>query len=81
MKKAKVVSSESSQAPPKQRNRKSAESPEWTVLKSGAMKHKDGVWYASPYAPGWFFYNNTFNDSIGPYKSFEDGLKEVQKKL
>jgi hypothetical protein len=66
--------------------------PEWTSLKSGAMRHRDGKWYASLYADGWFFYHfimikeGVSKDSysktcsapdghIGPFKSFEDGLK------
>ena len=63
------------------RNKKSAESPEWSVLKSGAMKHRDGKWYASPYSTGWFFYTGAFDGNLGPYKSFEDGLKEWHKKV
>ena len=70
----------SNQSKSKPASRKSAESPEWNVLKSGAMKHKDGKWYASAYGDGWFFYTGAFDGSLGPFKSFEDGLKDWSKK-
>lgn len=61
--------------PTKKRSKKSEETAEWAVLKSGAMKHRDGKWYASPFLDGWFFYSNPPDKNLGPFKSFEDGLK------
>jgi hypothetical protein len=59
----------------KKGRRKLKEAPEWMALKSGAMKHRDGVWYAFPFLDGWFFYTNPPDKNLGPFKSFEDGLR------
>ena len=60
--------------PPK-KGKKTQDLPDWMTLKSGAIRHKDGKWYAGQYADGWFFYNRTFDGNLGPFKSFEEGLK------
>ena len=62
-------------AEPATKKKKSKETAEWTSLKSGAMKHLDGKWYASLYSDGWYFYNTAFDNILGPYKTFEEGLK------
>lgn len=53
---------------------------DWETLKSGAMKHCDGEWWASSYLDGWFFYNRSFDNILGPFKTFEDGLKKWKAK-
>ena len=52
---------------------------EWTITKSGAKAHSSGHWWACAYVDGWFFYNRTFLDNLGPYKTFEAGLKDWDK--
>lgn len=47
------------------------------------MKHREGVWYVKEYVDGWFFYTATSDGNLGPYKTFEAGLKpwaEAKKK-
>jgi len=48
----------------------------WEATKSGG--YKLGNWYASPYITGWYFVSAN-HVNMGPYKSFEDGLKEWKK--
>jgi hypothetical protein len=63
----------------------------WEVLKSGVRKNGD--WYACQYVTGWYFVvavphdskgtgydkTNTTTNFIGPFKTFEEGLKEWKK--
>lgn len=59
--------------------RKKKETPsEWESLKSGAMKHSSG-WYANEYLNGWYFYTNSVEVTLGPYKTFQEGLKDWKK--
>lgn len=48
----------------------------WEAMKSGSFKN--GVWYATQYPTGWYFVAADHN-TIGPYKSFEEGVKEWTK--
>jgi hypothetical protein len=45
------------------------------ALKSGVLVHRGGKWYASLYGTGWFFYKATLDGQLGPFKTFEEGLK------
>jgi hypothetical protein len=59
----------------------------WTVLKSGVRKN--GNWYASEYPTGWYFVFGKSSDNygehhvdykcLGPFKSYEAGLKVWEK--
>lgn len=63
------------------RSKKSTASPEWITLQSGVLRHCDEKWYASAYPTGWYFYTSSYDNNLGPFKSFEDGLKKwVTKK-
>ena len=60
--------------------KKKSELPEWMSLKSGAMRHSDGDWFASMYGDGWYFYTRKQDVHLGPFKSFEEGVIEWRKK-
>lgn len=62
----------------------------WDTLKSGVRKNGD--WYACLYPTGWYFVvaipcekgtgyskTNTITSWIGPFKTFEEGVKEWKK--
>ncbi len=62
----------------------------WDILKSGVRRN--GNWYASVYSTGWYFvhmatlgkvYGETKGSEdfkkLGPFKTFEDGLKAWEK--
>jgi hypothetical protein len=49
---------------------------DWTATKSGSFKNGD--WFATPYTKGWYFVA-VYQTTLGPFKSFEDGLKEWTK--
>jgi hypothetical protein len=49
--------------------------PVWETLKSGAKRHSGGKWFAAPYQSGWYFYTRTFDNNLGPFKTFEEGLE------
>jgi hypothetical protein len=54
--------------------------PEWETLKSGVRRHRDGEWYAGSYSTGWYFWDREQRHKmLGPFRSFEDGLKEWGK--
>jgi hypothetical protein len=48
----------------------------WEAMKSGSFKN--GIWYATPYPTGWYFVAQN-HETMGPYKSFEEGVKEWSK--
>jgi hypothetical protein len=43
----------------------------WETLKSGSFQN--GIWTATQYPTGWFFVAANHN-TLGPYKTFQDGL-------
>jgi hypothetical protein len=62
----------------------------WEMLKTGVRRN--GSWYASAYSTGWYFvrmavlgseYGTTKGTEgfkkLGPFKTFEDGLKSWEK--
>jgi hypothetical protein len=54
------------------------ETPEWQGRKDGGYYHPKTGWFATPYMTGWYFYTK-IAENHGPYKTFEDGLKEWKK--
>lgn len=48
----------------------------WETLKSGALRN--GNWFASAYESGWYFVSME-HKTLGPFKTFEDGVKEWSK--
>ena len=63
----------------KKKKKDDDELPEWEVCKSGAYKHKDGVWYAGAYLSGWFFYTGSFTNNMGPFNTMEEGFAAWKK--
>jgi len=63
----------------KSKKQENEDLPEWEVTKSGAYKHKDGVWYAGAYLSGWFFYTGSFTNNMGPYNTMEEGFAAWKK--
>lgn len=53
---------------------------EWEVMKSGVFKHKEENWYAGQYLNGWYFYTYSFTNNLGPYVTFELGVKDWKAK-
>lgn len=49
---------------------------EWEMMKSGVLKHCEGIWFANQYCTGWYFYTRSFDNNLGPFSSFEAGFKE-----
>lgn len=49
----------------------------WEALKSGG--YRNGKWYSAPYVTGWYFFAYGGLPNMGPYKTFEEGLKEWKK--
>jgi hypothetical protein len=49
---------------------------DWVALKSGSLQN--GIWFATHYPTGWFFVSAN-QTTLGPYTTFQDGLKEWTK--
>ncbi len=62
----------------KQQQQKQEATPEWEAMKSGTFHHAKSGWYGKEYLSGWYFYTPN-HDNLGPFKTFEDGLKEWKK--